>query len=132
VVEALTDFGRHYGMAFQVVDDLLDVVATDEQLGKPAGNDLVEGTYTLPVIRALAGPSGSELRDLLGGPIDAATRDRVRDVIRTDEAIGATRDTAIEFLGSAREALDGLPANPSVGTMQATCDLLLDRLDGSF
>lgn len=132
VVEALTDFGRHYGMAFQVVDDLLDVVATDEQLGKPAGNDLVEGTYTLPVIRALAGPSGSELRDLLGGPIDAATRDRVRDVIRTDEAIGATRDTAIEFLGSARGALDGLPANPSVGTMQATCDLLLDRLDGSF
>ena len=132
LVESLTDFGRHYGMAFQVVDDLLDVVATDEHLGKPAGNDLVEGTYTLPVIRALAGPSGDQLRDLLGGPIDAATRDRVRDVIRTDEAIATTRATAVEFLGSAREALDGLPTNPAVGTMQATCDLLLDRLDGSF
>ena len=42
-----------YGMAFQIVDDILDVVATDEQLGKPAGHDLVEGVYTLPVLRAL-------------------------------------------------------------------------------
>ena len=50
VVESLTEFGLAYGMAFQVVDDLLDVVATDEQLGKPAGNDLVEGTYTLPTL----------------------------------------------------------------------------------
>ena len=132
VVEAVTAFGHHYGMAFQVIDDLLDVVATDEQLGKPAGNDLVEGTYTLPVIRALAGPSGDELRSLLGGPIDAATRDRVRDVVRADEAIAATRATAVDFLGQARGSLDALPANPSVHTMQATCDLLLDRLDGGF
>ena len=40
-------------MAFQLIDDVLDLVATDEELGKPAGNDLVEGVYTLPVIRAL-------------------------------------------------------------------------------
>jgi hypothetical protein len=46
-IDALTDFGHAYGMAFQIVDDVLDVVATDEQLGKPAGNDLVEGVYTL-------------------------------------------------------------------------------------
>ena len=42
-------------MAFQIVDDILDVVATDDELGKPAGNDLVQGVYTLPVIRVLAG-----------------------------------------------------------------------------
>ena len=53
VVDAVTDFGHNYGMAFQVVDDLLDVTATDEELGKPSGNDLVEGTYTLPVILSL-------------------------------------------------------------------------------
>ena len=58
-------------MAFQIVDDVLDVVATDAQLGKPAGHDLVEGVYTLPVIRTLAdGDAGSDkLRRVLGGPL---------------------------------------------------------------
>ena len=46
-IERLTEFGLNYGMAFQIVDDVLDVVATDAQLGKPAGHDLVEGVYTL-------------------------------------------------------------------------------------
>ena len=46
-IDRLTEFGEHYGMAFQIVDDILDVVATDEELGKPSGNDLVEGIYTL-------------------------------------------------------------------------------------
>ena len=54
-IDALTDFGLHYGMAFQVVDDILDVVATDEELGKPAGHDMAEGVYNLPVLRTLAG-----------------------------------------------------------------------------
>jgi len=132
VVDSVTNFGHYYGMAFQVVDDLLDVVASDEWLGKPAGNDLVEGTYTLPVIRALVGPSGDELRALLGGPIDAATRNRARDMLRSDEAINSTRATAVGFLDRAQESLKALPANPAVSTMQATCDLLLERLDGAF
>ena len=132
VVDSVTNFGHYYGMAFQVVDDLLDVVATDEWLGKPAGNDLVEGTYTLPVIRALVGPSGDELRALLGGPIDAATRNRARDMVRSDEAINSTRATAAGFLDRAQGSLEALPANPAVSTMQATCDLLLERLDGAF
>jgi geranylgeranyl pyrophosphate synthase len=116
-------------MAFQLVDDLLDVTATDEQLGKPAGNDLVEGTYTLPVIRALAGPTGAELRDLLGGPIDPAARDRARDLIRTDAAITATRETAMGYLSTARTSLGVLPTNPAVTAMGSTCDLLLARLE---
>ena len=69
-IEALTAYGEQVGMVFQIVDDILDVVATDEELGKPAGNDLVEGVYTLPVIRALADPAvGAELRPLLGKPL---------------------------------------------------------------
>jgi heptaprenyl diphosphate synthase len=116
-------------MAFQLVDDLLDVTATDEQLGKPAGNDLVEGTYTLPVIRTLAGPTGAELRDLLGGPIDPAARDRARDLIRTDDAISATRETAMVYLSTARTSLGVLPTNPAVTAMGSTCDLLLARLE---
>ena len=57
-----------YGMAFQIVDDMLDVVATDEQLGKPAGHDLVEGVYTLPVLRALDDRArATSCATLLGG-----------------------------------------------------------------
>src|SRR5262245_26687911 len=75
-VDALTDFGRDYGMAFQVVDDVLDVVATDEELGKPAGHDMAEGVYNLPVLRALDGPGAGALRALLGGPLDADAQAR--------------------------------------------------------
>ncbi len=56
-------------MVFQIVDDLLDLTATESQLGKPAGHDLEEGVYTLPVLRTLAAAGvavADELRDLLG------------------------------------------------------------------
>ena len=67
-VESLTEYGRHAGMIFQIVDDVLDLTATDEELGKPSGLDLAEGIYTLPVIYALR--SSPELRALLGRPLD--------------------------------------------------------------
>src|SRR5690606_30461490 len=70
-IDRLTEFGQRYGMAFQVVDDILDVIATEEELGKPAGHDIAEGIYNLPVRRALQGPHGEELRALLGRPIEA-------------------------------------------------------------
>ena len=53
-IDTLTAWGNAYGMVFQIVDDILDITDTTEQLGKPAGHDLVEGVYTLPVLRTLA------------------------------------------------------------------------------
>ena len=89
-VEAFTTYGERVGMVFQIVDDVLDVVATDEQLGKPAGNDLVEGVYTLPVIRALASNSAAgDLRALLGGPLDRTDVDEARRIIRSNGAVSA-------------------------------------------
>lgn len=128
IVNALGAFGHHYGLAFQVVDDLLDVMATDEELGKPAGNDLVEGVYTLPVIRALAGTAGADLRALLGKPIELDARDKARDLIRADAAIHSTVATAQDFTNRARKALTPLPSTPAICTLQVTCDLLADRM----
>jgi heptaprenyl diphosphate synthase len=51
-VEALTEFGRNFGIVFQLRDDVLDVVGTNGELGKPPGQDLAEGVYTLPVLHA--------------------------------------------------------------------------------
>ena len=69
-VEACTDYGRNFGMVFQIRDDILDITATDGQLQKPAGQDLAEGVYTLPALLALADPdAGPDLRALLGRPV---------------------------------------------------------------
>src|SRR5205823_11668717 len=91
-IDALTSYGHRLGMVFQIVDDVLDVVCTDEQLGKPAGNDLVTGVYTLPVIRAMAG--APDLRGLLGAPLDDATMQTARDVVRSNGAVGSSLGVA--------------------------------------
>tara|TARA_B100001123_G_scaffold326275_1_gene366935 strand:+ start:3759 stop:4763 length:1005 start_codon:yes stop_codon:yes gene_type:complete len=130
-VDALTGFGHAYGMAFQVVDDVLDLTATDGQLGKPAGNDLCEGVYTLPVIRTLAGPAGEELRHLLGGPIDEDARDRALAIVRADPSLADSMATAVAYTTEAGDLLDQLPSTPAVATLRQTCDLLLARVDAA-
>ncbi|HEY8525227.1 MAG TPA: polyprenyl synthetase family protein [Acidimicrobiales bacterium] len=65
---ALARYGEAFGMAFQVLDDVLDLIGDAERLGKPTGIDIASGVYTLPVITALNGPHGAELRRLLPGP----------------------------------------------------------------
>ncbi|MGH2685003.1 MAG: polyprenyl synthetase family protein, partial [Actinomycetota bacterium] len=127
-VDALTEFGRRYGMAFQVVDDVLDVVATDEQLGKPAGHDLVEGVYTLPVIRTLAGEGGAELRDLLGRPLDDAEKDKARKIVRANGEVEEAVEVARGFTCEAAAALAPLGENEMVGVLAATADDLLTSI----
>jgi geranylgeranyl pyrophosphate synthase len=63
--QALADFGSNFGMAFQLVDDVLDFVSNETLLGKPTGNDVREGVYTLPVILALKGPNKKQVEALL-------------------------------------------------------------------
>lgn len=65
-VEALGRFGGAFGMSFQLVDDLLDFLSTAEVLGKPVGNDMKEGVYTMPLIIALKGTNSSEMKTCLG------------------------------------------------------------------
>ena len=124
-IEALTAFGEPFGMVFQIVDDVLDVVATDEQLGKPAGNDLVEGVYTLPVIRALAAETGEQLRRLLGRPLDRAGADEARDLIRSNGAVASSLDVARRFASEASDALAGFPDGPAVEALHAVGDGLI-------
>lgn len=130
-LEALTTFGRSYGMAFQIVDDVLDLVSTDEALGKPAGHDVVEGVYTLPVIRALAGPDGPELRSLLDDQMNEMSRLRAVNLVRSggwiDQAIGeARRQSAI-----AVDALSSLPDSPGVVGLSAAADHLVGSVEAA-
>jgi len=132
-IEELTTFGKAYGMAFQVVDDVLDVVATDAELGKPAGHDMAEGVYTLPVLRALgSSPWGDELRALLGGPLDDEARLRALDVVRASDGVTQAVAVAQDYADRAVAVLAAVPANPivdalTVAVRHLVADAVLDR-----
>jgi heptaprenyl diphosphate synthase len=106
-LDALTQFGHHLGMCFQVVDDVLDVTASEAELGKPTGNDVHEGVYTLPVIYALQ--SSAELRSLLGRQLDWPEVGKVVGLVSAtdvDAAMSVARthaDKACEALAGATE-----------------------------
>jgi len=129
-IDALAAFGDAYGMVFQVVDDILDVTATDEQLGKPAGHDMVEGVYTLPVILTLAagGSAASELNGILGKPLDHAEREKVLDIVRSNGGVKKAIEQARSFVSQAHEACDALPATARVGAMRDAPVVLLDSV----
>lgn len=111
-VDALGEFGWSYGIAFQMVDDILDLTATEAELGKPAGHDLVEGVYSLPVIRALDGPGGAELRALLGGPIDGAELARARELVIDGGGIGEATGEVRSWLDRAKKAVEPFEGRP--------------------
>ena len=104
-VDAYTSFGRYFGMIFQVRDDILDVIGTEAELGKPAGQDLAEGIYTLPVLFALADPAvGPELRPLLGQPLGQPERYMARSIVSESGAIGRSVVVARRYAELAADA----------------------------
>jgi heptaprenyl diphosphate synthase len=122
-LDALTQFGHHLGMCFQVVDDVLDVTRTEAELGKPAGNDVHEGVYTLPVIYALT--RSEELRSLLGRKLEWPQVTRAVELIATPEVIDASMTVARTHASKASEALAG--ATELHGDV---CDRLRTLVDG--
>jgi heptaprenyl diphosphate synthase len=124
-VDALTGFGLHYGMAFQVVDDVLDVVATADELGKPAGHDMAEGIYNLPVLRTMPGPDGDELRGLLGAPLDPQARARALELVRRGDGVAQSIAEARRYVDAADHALDPLPPSPACDALGAAARHLL-------
>jgi heptaprenyl diphosphate synthase len=123
-IDALTSFGLSYGMAFQIVDDVLDVTATEAELGKPAGHDLVEGVYTLPVLRALA--TGVGLRDRLGRPVEGRDLDEALSLVRSNGAVAAALDTAREYASRATAALAPLGENEASAWLAHAASALPD------
>ncbi len=128
LVDTLTEYGTAYGMVFQIVDDILDIVATDEQLGKPAGHDMVEGVYTLPVLSTLAsgGTAASELNGLLGKPLDHAEREKVLSIVRENGGIAAAVARAGAFVAEAERLCDAMPKSGATDALRAAPAVLLE------
>ena len=112
VSDALTEFGRCFGMVYQLRDDVLDVIAVDNELGKPAGQDLAEGIYNLPTLVALGDDRvGDELRALLGSPLGDDDRERARKLVVASGGVEATIAAARGFLATADTALQVVPSS---------------------
>ena len=118
-VDALGAYGLGYGMAFQMVDDVLDVVATEAELGKPAGHDMAEGVYNLPVLRTLAagGAEADRLRRLLGGELTPEAQAEALAVVRAGPGVAEARAAAAEAAEGAIAALAPLPPSVPVDTL---------------
>ncbi|MHB8438879.1 MAG: polyprenyl synthetase family protein [Acidimicrobiales bacterium] len=128
-VEALTRYGHAFGMLFQIRDDLLDVVASEDELGKPAGQDLAEGVYTLPVLSALADPDvGPELSELLGRPLDQPEREKARAMVSSSPAVPQTLQAARRYVDEARDCAAGLSSAPLTRALQDLAGGLLDDI----
>jgi heptaprenyl diphosphate synthase len=126
-IDVLTDYGRALGMVFQIVDDVLDLTATEAELGKPCGHDLVEGVYTLPVIHTLAagGVAADELRELLGRPIEQAELDKALGIVRSNGAVSVALEIGQRYAAEAVDTLNALSRSPALDALRATPDALL-------
>ncbi len=126
-LDQLYRFGRQLGLAFQVVDDILDFTGSDQQLGKPAASDLASGYLTAPALYAL------EERPALAGLIErefseAGDLDQALELVRGCEAIPRSRALAEQFAREASTAIEWLPTGESTRALRALPDYVLSRL----
>lgn len=129
-VEAVSTWAAEVGMVFQIADDVLDLVATTEVLGKPAGSDIREGKFTMPVIQALHGPDGDRVRKLLNQPrpYPDDTIDEIIEIVRTGGYASAALDSARARLETAEAALSVLPDGEARDVLRRLGDYLVDRV----
>jgi geranylgeranyl pyrophosphate synthase len=137
-IQSLRDYGYHFGMAFQIVDDLLDFTGDEASLGKPAGSDLRQGTLTLPFFYYLQQhPHPDHLIDELESAQAGAEQGeqdawhhlvaRVVAEVRTSQAITAAQQEAIGFLERARSTLAIFPDSIWKESLVGLCDFVIQR-----
>lgn len=137
-VKRLRDYGYYFGMAFQIMDDVLDFTSTEAALGKPAGSDLLQGTLTLPFfyyLRQHANPDAllahleaeRARADVEGASVWQATVAQLVRDLQASSAIAAARQEATDFLTQAKAALEPFPKGPYKEAMLGLCDFVLQR-----
>jgi octaprenyl-diphosphate synthase len=129
--EALRQYGFNLGIAFQLVDDLLDFTADEEILGKPIGGDLREGKVTLPIIYLLQRSDGSA-SDLVRRIVNDRTVTpegwrEVKQLLAEHRATDAAYRRAVEFAAAAKACLSVFPPTPERDALHALPDYVLAR-----
>ncbi|HEY4607198.1 MAG TPA: polyprenyl synthetase family protein [Acidimicrobiia bacterium] len=133
VVNALSAWGWEVGMVFQIADDALDLVADEETIGKPAGSDIREGKFTMPVLEALSGGDGARVRELLASshPYPDTVVNEVIELVRSGGHIESSLTEAMRRLEIASDALTALPQGHPRQILESLGSYLLDRVDAA-
>jgi len=131
-VQELRQFGQDVGIAFQIIDDVLDITSSSTDLGKPTGNDLREGTITLPVIYYLQrSPNGSDRISAVAGVTDGTASaeevEQVIDDIRSSSAIEESMVDARSYVESACKHAEVVTNPEAREQLDAFAALAIDR-----
>jgi len=129
--EALAEYGRYAGLAFQLVDDLLDFTASAEQLGKPVLSDLKEGKVTLPLIYAMEN-GHRDARELVARVLEEKEFDSVRPetivaLVQESGALDRARNLAHEYARRAKACLNGHGDSEYARALLTLPDFILER-----
>jgi all-trans-nonaprenyl-diphosphate synthase len=125
--EDLYQFGRGVGLAFQVVDDILDFTGTTDSLGKPAGSDLKSGNLTAPVLFAME--EKPYLRVLIERELtESGDLEEAIALINNSQGLAKSRALAESFSAQALQCLGKLPASPSKQALVELTDYIIKRL----
>ena len=132
-VEAISEWAWEMGIVFQMADDVLDFVADETFLGKPAGSDIGEGTFTLPLLYAAAGSDGDRIRALLpaGHTHERDAIDAVISIVVAGGFVDRVLDEATERLRLAEKAATRLPAGELTPVLRTLDAYLLSRVDAA-
>lgn len=117
----LYNYGYYIGMSYQIIDDILDFTSTEKELGKPAGNDLLQGNITLPVLIAMKDKSFyALLRKTFSNPGSVATSDfnHLLESLKNTNAIEASYKISNQYLQKALLELDTLPDHKAKVTLE--------------
>jgi octaprenyl-diphosphate synthase len=129
---ALRDYGFDLGLAFQIVDDVLDYTADETALGKPLGGDLREGKVTLPIILLLE-RGGAEATTLVhgvvaSGQVSVEQWQAIKDLLARHGAVDAAFGRAVEHADRAKQRLlDAFPASPERDGLVSLADYVIQR-----
>jgi octaprenyl-diphosphate synthase len=127
-VEALRDYGYNLGMAFQIVDDILDFVGDEQEMGKPVGSDLSQGTLTLPSLLLLDRyPKNNPIRKLFTHRRRQEWLGQAVEMVRESDIPRESYQMAESFAKEAVEALTRLPRNAARRTLRDIVAYVLER-----
>ena len=133
--QALADYGRYAGVAFQLVDDLLDFTGSPAQLGKPVLSDLKDGKVTLPLVYALESAwknDGAAGRRMVRAVLDekgfhSVRPEEISALVRDSGALDRSRSLAVEYAARAKACLNGRAETEFGRALAAVPDFILDR-----